>query len=252
MILKVKKKFTFEPQVVILPAPNSQKQKKMEKGVVEIGRDFLADFIGLERGVFYTVKKLLFDPQGVMEAYKAKDTRVCTPFSLIVLVFGFFFFVSLQTGLDSRIFAKAEKIAGKSGIPEIATLTPLVWSNLPFLVSVYVILTCSFLSLFTKKLNLSFYDHVVANLYNSAVIMAMVSFLVSVLPLIDFNGELFNLMMAGMFLATIFVKKIKLRILFYYPENVRDKLKKPMMISGIIMSLLLLAPLFWLIFIGRL
>ena len=250
--MKVKKKFTFEIQVVILPAPNSQKQKKMEKGIVEIGRDFLADFIGLERGVFYTIKKLLFDPQEVMEAYKGKDSRVCTPFSLIVLVFGFFFFVSLQTGLDVRIFAKAEKIAGKSGIPEIATLTPLVWSNLPFLVSVYVILTCSFLSLFTKKLNLSFYDHVVANLYNLAVVMALVSFLVSVLPLINFDPNLFNLMMTVMFLAIIFVKKIKLRILFYYPENVRAKLKKPMVLSSILMALVLYLPFFWMFFSGRL
>jgi hypothetical protein len=252
MILKVKKKFTFESQVVIIPAPNSQKLKKMEKGIVEIGRDFLADFIGLERGVFYTIKKLLFDPQEVMEAYKAKDSRVCTPFSLIVLVFGFFFFVSLQTGLDVRIFAKAEKIAGKSGIPEIATLTPLVWSNLPFLVSVYVILTCSFLSLFTKKLQLSFYDHVVANLYNLAVVMALVSFLVSSLPLINFDPNLFNLMMTVMFLAIIFVKKIKLRILFYYPENVRNKLKKPMILSSILMALVLYIPIIWLLFSGRL
>ena len=99
MILKPKKKFTIELQAVILPAPNPQKQKKMEKGIVEIGRDFLADFIGLERGVFFTFKKLLFDPLEVMEAYKAKDPRVCTPFSLIVLVLVYSFLLLTSLGL---------------------------------------------------------------------------------------------------------------------------------------------------------
>jgi hypothetical protein len=54
-----------------------------------------------------------------------------------------------------------------------------------------------------------------------------------------------------MFLAIIFVKKIKLRILFYYPENVRAKLKKPMILSSILMALVLYIPIIWLLFSGR-
>ena len=224
----------------------------MEKGITEIARDFLADFVGFERGVFYTIKKLAFEPYEVVEAYKEKDSRICTPFSLIVLVFSLFFFVSLKIGLESRIFAKAEKLAAIVKIPEIAWLAPLIWTNLPFLMSVYVVLTCGFLSLFTRKMNLSFYDHVVANLYNMAVIMAPITVLVLILPLINFNQHIFNLIMAGLFMVIIYMKKFKLRILFYYREEVRAQMKKPMIISGILMSIMMLAPLFWLIFTGRL
>jgi hypothetical protein len=224
----------------------------MQKGIIEISRDFLSDFVGFERGVFYTIKKLLLDPFEVVEAYKEKDSRICTPFSLIVLVFSLFFFVSMKIGLDSRMLALADKFAAIARIPEISSFAPLLWSNLPFLLSVYVVLTCGFLSLFTRKLNLSFYDHVVANLYNLAVIMAPLTLLILILPLINFNPDIFNLMMAAMFMVIIYLKKIKLRILFYYPEDVRDKLKKPMIFSGIMMSIVLLAPFFGLIFRGRL
>ena len=224
----------------------------MEKSIVEIGRDFLADFIGLERGVFYTIKKLLFNPLEVMEAYKAKDSRVCTPFSLIVLVFGIFFFVAGQVGVDSLIFNKAERFSKAIGIPEIAGLVPLVWSNLPFIISVYVVATCSFLALLTRNLKLSFYDHVVANLYNTAVAMLPYSAILLFLPLINFNQVVFYLLISAMSILMIKMKTIKLRILFYYPEEVRAALKRPMIISGIFMSILLLAPLFWLISIGRL
>lgn len=217
-----------------------------------MSRDFLADFVGFERGVFYTIKKLLFEPYEVVEAYKEKDSRICTPFSLIVLVFSLFFFVSMKIGLDSRMLALADKFAAIARIPEISSFAPLLWSNLPFLLSVYVVLTCGFLNLFTLKLNLSFYDHVVANLYNLAVIMAPLTLLILVLPLINFNANIFNLMMAAMFLGVIYMRKIKLRILFYYREDVRDKLKKPMVFSGIMMTLVILAPFFWLIFRGRL
>jgi len=223
----------------------------MQKGIIEISRDFLSDFVGFERGVFYTFKRLLFDPFEVVEAYKEKDSRICTPFSLIVLVFSFFFFVSLKIGLDSRLFALADKLAAKAKIPEIASLAQLIWTNLPFLMSVYVVLTCGFLSLFTRKLDLSFYDHVVANLYNLAVLMAPITILLLILPLINFNAEIFNLLMGGLFLTTIYLKKIKLRILFYYPEEVRTSLKKHMVISGILMTFLLLSPLFYLIFTGK-
>jgi hypothetical protein len=223
----------------------------MQKGIIEIGRDFLADFVGFERGVFYTIKRLLLEPEEVVESYKAKDSRICTPFSLIVLVFSLFFFVALQTGLDGRIFVKAEELAVKSGIPEIATLTSVVWSNLPLLVSAYVILTCAFLSMFTRKLELSFYDHVVANLYNLSVVMALLTIMVSLLPLIDFNPGFFSLMMIFMGLATIFFKKIKLRILYYYPGEVRVKLKNPMVFSSLTMAFVLYIPLFWLFFTGR-
>jgi hypothetical protein len=252
MILKPKKKFTFELQAVIHPAPNSQKQKKMEKGIVEIGRDFLADFIGLERGVFYTIKKLLFNPLEVMEAYKAKDSRVCTPFSLIVRVFGIFFFVADQVGVDSLIFNKAERFSKAIGIPKIAGLVPLVWSNLPFILSVYIVAACSFMALFTKKLQLSFYDHVVANLYNLAVSMVPFSALILILPLINYNQIIFYLLISATALLMIKLKTVKLRILFYYPEEVRVALKKPMMISGLFLALLMLSPMFWLIFTGRL
>lgn len=224
----------------------------MEKGIVEIGRDFLADFIGLERRVFYTIKKLLFNPLEVMEAYKAKDSRVCTPFSLIVLVFGIFFFVADQVGVDSLIFNKAERFSKAIGIPEIAGLVPLVWSNLPFIISVYTVATCSILALFTRNLKLSFYDHVVANLYNTAVAMLPYSAILLFLPLINFNQVVFYLLISAMSILMIKMKTVKLRILYYYPEEVRVALKKPMIISGIFMSMLLLAPLFWLIFIGRL
>lgn len=223
----------------------------MEKGVVEIGRDFLADFIGLERGVFYTLKKLLFNPLEVVEAYKNKDSRVCTPFSLIVLVFGIFFFVASQVGVDRLIFNKVERFSKAAGIPEIAAFVPLVWTNLPFIISVYIVVTCSILALFTTKLNLSFYDHVVANLYNTAVAMLPYSALLLFLPLIKFNQIIFYLLLMAMGLLTIKLKSVKLRILFYYPEEVRDALKKPMVISGTFLALLLLLPMFWLIFIGR-
>ena len=223
----------------------------MQKGILEISRDFLSDFVGFERGVFYTIKKLLFDPYEVVEAYKEKDSRICTPFSLIVLVFSLFFFVSMKIGLDSRLFALADKLAAKAKIPEIASLAPLVWTNLPFLLSVYVVLACGFLSLFTRKLNLSFYDHLVANLYNLAVSMAPFTLLILTLPLINFNPNIFNLIMAAMFMLIIYMKKIKLRILFYYPEDARDRLKKYMILSGIMLAIVLLAPFFWLIISGR-
>ncbi len=224
----------------------------MEKGIVEIGRDFLADFIGLERGVFFTFKKLLFDPLEVMEAYKAKDPRVCTPFSLIVLVFGIFFFVANQVGVDGLIFNKAERFSKAIGIPKIAGLVPLVWSNLPFIISVYIVATCSLLALLTRNLKLSFYDHVVANLYNTSIAMLPYSVLLLFLPLINFNEMIFYLLMAAMGLLTIKLKTVKIRILFYYPEEVRAALVKPMLISGMFMLMLMLAPLFWLIFNGRL
>ena len=224
----------------------------MEKGVVEIGRDFLADFVGFERGVFYTIKKLAFEPYQVVEAYKAKDSRICTPFSLIVLVFGFFFFIASQTGVERLIFIKVERISRLAGIPEIAALAPLVWANLPFILSVYIVAACSFMALFTKKLQLSFYDHVVANLYNLAVSMLPFSVLILILPLINYNEMIFYLLISATALLMIKLKTIKLRILFYYPEEVRDALKKPMMISGLFLGLLMLLPMFWLIFTGRL
>jgi len=252
MILKVKKKFTFELQVVILPAPNSRKLKKMEKGIVEIGRDFLADFVGLERGVFYTAKKLLFDPLEVVEAYKAKDTRVCTPFSLIVIVFGFFFLTSNKTGTDTFIFVRAGRFAKITGIAAINDVVPFIWSNLPFLMSLFIVVVCFVLSLMTKRLNLSFYDHIVANLYNLAITMVPVSLLILILPLIDFNPNIFNLLMAGTSILMIKMKRLKLRILFYYPEEVRAGLKKPMMVSGFLMAVILLTPMIWLIISGRL
>lgn len=216
-----------------------------------MSRDFLADFIGLERGVFYTIKKLLFEPYEVVEAYKNKDSRICTPFSLIVLVFSFFFFVTYRSGVEEHFFKKVSRLAAKSGIHEIAEYFPLVWANLPFLFSLYILLASFFLAIFTRKLNLSFYDHVVANLYNFAVFMAPFTFLLLFLPLIDFNPDIFNLLMVGLFLTTIYLKKIKLRILFYYPEEVRTSLKKYMVISGILMALLLLSPLFFLILTGK-
>jgi hypothetical protein len=224
----------------------------MEKGIIEMGRDFLADFVGFERGVFYTIKKLAFEPYEVVEAYKAKDSRICTPFSLIVLVFGVFFFVAGQTGVDQFLFTKIERLSKVAGIPEIAALIPLFWANLPFILSVYIVLTCSFLALLTRKLQLSFYDHVVANLYNLAVSMLPFSALILILPIINFNQTIFYLLMSATALLMIKLKAIKLRILFYYPEEVRDALKKPMMISGLFLILLMLAPLFWLIFTGRL
>lgn len=216
-----------------------------------MGRDFLADFVGFEQGVFFAIKRMLFEPCEVVDAYKEKDSRICTPFSLIVLIFSLFYFVSVKIGLDSRLMAIADRISAKEKIPLISSIASLIWTNLPFLLSAYVVLTCGFLSLFTRKLDLSFYDHVVANLYNLAVIIAPLTLLISVLPLINFNPDIFNLMMAAMFLVIIHLKKIKLRILFYYPEDVRDKLKKPMILSGTMMTIVLLAPFFWLIFRGR-
>jgi hypothetical protein len=71
------------------------------------------------------------------------------------------------------------------------------------------------------------------------------------LPLIKFNQIIFYLLLMAMALLTIKLKSVKLRILFYYPEEVRDALKKPMVISGTFLALLLLLPMFWLIFIGR-
>jgi len=224
----------------------------MEKGIVDMGRDFLADFVGFERGVFYTLKNLLFRPLEVVEAYKAKDPRVCTPFSLIVLVFGIFFFVAGQTGADLLVFRKAKRISKAAGIPDVAGLVSLVWANLPFIISVYILATCSVLSLMTKKLRLSFYDHVVANLYHLAVSMLPFSLLLLVLPLIHFNGMVFYLLMAALGLLSIKLKTIKLRILIYYPEEMRIALKKPMMLSGLFLALLMLLPLLWLVFTGRL
>lgn len=214
----------------------------MQKNVVEIGRDFLADFVGFERGVLYTFKKLLIDPYEVVEAYKVKDPRICTPFSLIVLVFSLFFFVSLQTGLDDVIFAKADKMASKTGILWIGTVAPFLWSNLTLLLSCYVVMTCAFLSIFTRKLELSFYDHVVANLYNLAIIMAPTTLLVLLLPLIDFDFDIFNLMVIALSVVILYLKKIRLRILFYYREDVRHQLKKPMFFSGMLMAVVVLIP----------
>ena len=224
----------------------------MNKGVFEMGRDFLADFVGLERGVFFTLKKLFFNPLEVVESYKEKDPKVCTPFSLIVLVFSIFFIITNQIGLDGKILLAANKLSTIAGIPEAGRLAPFLWSNLPFLVSGYIILTCGLLAWLTQKLHLSFYDHVIANLYNLAATVAPLSLIVLILPLIDFNMNIFNLLMAGMFLLIIKTKKVKLRILYYYPEEVRDALKKPMVISGVSLTLILLSPLFYLIYICRL
>lgn len=223
----------------------------MEKGVVEIGRDFLADFVGFERGVFFTIRKLAYEPHEVVEAYKAKDPRVCTPFSLIVLVFGIFFFIASQTGTDLLIFKKAEKLSSLAQIPMIATLVPVIWTNLPFILSLYVIIACSFMALFTKKLQLSFYDHVVANLYNMAVSMLPFSLLLLALPLIGYNEMIFYFLMSGMGLLIIKLKTFRLRIIYYYREEVQQALVKPMMLSGLFLAFLLLSPLFWLIFNGR-
>lgn len=219
----------------------------MEKNVVEMGRDFLADFIGFERGVFYTLKKLLSDPCEVVEAYKAKDSRICTPFSLIVLVFSLFFFVSVKIGLDSRFFAMAENLAIKLGTPEISSIASFIWSNLSYLLSAYVALTCGILSFFTRKLNLSFYDHVVANLYFNALGMVLMTLLVSVLPLINYDYDIFNIIGVAVGLVIIKLKKVKLRLYFYYPEEVRKDLKKPMLISGLFLGLLMSLPISWLV-----
>jgi uncharacterized protein with PQ loop repeat len=223
----------------------------MNKGVFEMGRDFLADFIGLERGVFYTAKKLLLNPHEVVESYKAKDSRICTPFSFIVLVFSFFFFVTYQVGLESFIFRKAEQLSAVTGIPAIGAYFPFAWANLPFLFSMYIVLHCGFLSALTKKLNLSFYDHVVANLNNSAIAMVPITMLFFVLPITDFNPNIFFVLMVGFSLSMIFLKKFKLRILYYYPEEVRHSLKRPMFITGILMGLSL-SPFFIFIFNGHL
>jgi uncharacterized membrane protein len=138
-----------------------------------------------------------------------------------------------------------------SGFPELAGMVPLVWANLPFIVSVYIVVTCSVLAILTRNLQLSFYDHVVANLYNLSAAMLPFSLLILILPLINFNGVTFYLLMAAVGLLIVKVKTIKLRILYYYPEEVRDGLKKPMMISGLFLSLMMLSPLFWLLFTGR-
>jgi hypothetical protein len=108
------------------------------------------------------------------------------------------------------------------------------------------------MALFTKKLQLSFYDHVVANLYNLAVSMVPFSALILILPLINYNQIIFYLLISATALLMIKLKTVKLRILFYYPEEVRVALKKPMMISGLFLALLMLSPMFWLIFTGRL
>jgi hypothetical protein len=199
----------------------------------------------------YTFRKLLIDPYEVVEAYKYKDPRICTPFSLIVLVFSLFFFVSLQTGLDDVIFAKADKMASKTGILWIGTVAPFLWSNLTLLLSCYVVMTCAFLSIFTRKLELSFYDHVVANLYNLAIIMAPTTILILFLPLIDFDFDIFNLMIIGLSIVILFLKKIRLRILFYYREDVRNQLKKPMFFSGMLMALVVLIPFILLVIRSR-
>jgi len=249
MILKVKKKFTFD-QAEEIHLPTS-KVIQMEKGIFEIGRDFLADFVGFERGVFFTLKKLLFNPLEVVEDYKNKDSRVCTPFSLIVLIFGFFFLTSNKTGTDTFIFVRAGRFAKITGIAAINDVVPLIWTNLPFFMSLFTVVGCFVLSLMTKSLKLSFYDHIVANLYNLAITMVPVSLLILILPLIDFNPNIFNLLMAGTSILMIKMKSLKLRILFYYPEEVRAGLKKPMMVSGFLMAVILLTPMFWLIISGR-
>jgi len=82
--------------------------------------------------------------------------------------------------------------------------------------------------------------------------MVPVSLLILILPLIDFNPNIFNLLMAGTSILMIKMKRLKLRILFYYPEEVRAGLKKPMMVSGFLMAVILLTPMIWFIISGRL
>jgi hypothetical protein len=225
----------------------------MNKGIVEIGRDFFADFIGFERGVFYTLKLLLFDPYAVVEAYKQKeDLKICTPFSLIALMSGFFLIIANLIGLEERVFQFTTSFSKSIGYPFLAEIFSEIWTNLPILISLYIVIGCIVLSLFTRKLGLSFYDHLVANLYNLSVSFAVASLVILVFPLIHFDSVLMLLLVAAAVILVILLKKVKLRILFYYPEDCRLALKLPMMLSGLVMALFLYTPLFVLIYLGRL
>jgi len=108
-------------------------------------------------GCFFTLKLLISDQYAEVELYKQKeDLKICTPFSLIALISVFFLIIANLIGLEESVFQFKTSFSKSIGYPFFSEIFSEIWTNLPILTSLYIVIGCIVPSLFIRKLGLSF------------------------------------------------------------------------------------------------
>jgi len=148
----------------------------LEKKLSAIGKEFVKDFVGYDRGFLITLVTLVKNPGTVVEDYKNHQGHFTSPFSLIAFATSAFY-LSAEFCIDwEQIRQFLVSSTEKPGLKTLFSFTAGMLSRFVWVVPILMqFMVSAIVARMTRNLGLSFYDHLVCGLYYVSIYLLVLT-----------------------------------------------------------------------------
>jgi hypothetical protein len=213
----------------------------MNKKLIDIGKDFTKDLIGFDRGILITILTLIKSPITVVKGYQEKSSTYTSPFSLIAFSTALILLVGQWIvpwdALKADFTGLVNTYLGGNNDIFLYFIFRLIKNYLAVTFITIAIVNSAISSVLTRKIQITFYDHVVSHLYHASVSILTITVIL-----------FFSFLRPGIFICVaigilVLIKvKFSINILRYYETTNKTRLASSIYASNIL-SVIVISPI---------